>query len=73
MEDGFHNKKTLEMKVREEIIKTVGNNLQMNQEKMKSMDYSSLNKKKLNKNSHYELTFDSGMSTVKFLVLGMLK
>ena len=40
-EDGFHNKKTLEMKVREEIIKTVGNNLQMNQEKMKSMDYSS--------------------------------
>ena len=40
-EDGFQNKKTIEMKVRDEIIKNVGNTLQINKEKIKSMDFSS--------------------------------
>ena len=43
IEERFQNKKKLEMKVRDEIIKTDGNSLQIDQEKMKSMDYTSIN------------------------------
>ena len=42
MKEGFHNKKEIEMKVRDKIIKTDGNSLQIDQEKMQSMDYTSV-------------------------------
>ena len=42
MDEGFQNKKVIEMKVRDEIMKTVGNNFQINQEKINSMKYSPL-------------------------------
>ena len=42
IKEGFHNKKEIEMKVRDKIIKTDGNSLQIDQEKMQSMDYTSV-------------------------------
>ena len=42
IKEGFQNKKEIEMKVRDKIIKTDGNSLQIDQEKMQSMDYTSV-------------------------------
>ena len=39
-EESEQNKKTIEIKVDDEIIRTVGNDIKLNKERMKSMDYS---------------------------------